>query len=81
MTTAIGSRPLLAVVLSPSPDSIAREEGRGKAAYGRFTIGLLDGVLRRETTRLGLWLDTSAQAPAETAEEILTRAWTKGATP
>lgn len=82
MTTAIRSRPLLVVVLAPSPDAIAaREESRGKTAYGRFTIGLLDDALRRETPRLGLWLDTSAQTPAETVEEILVRAWAEGSIP
>jgi chloramphenicol 3-O-phosphotransferase len=70
----IRNRPLRVVVLAPSPDAVAaREAGRGKVAYGRFTIGLLDEVLRNETPRTGLWLDTSAQTPHETVEEILAR--------
>lgn len=78
MTAAVRSRPLLVVVLCPGPEIVAvRERAREKAAYGRFTVGLLDDVLRRETPRVGLWLDTSAQTPAETVEEILLRAWTE----
>jgi chloramphenicol 3-O-phosphotransferase len=70
----IRNRPLHVVVLAPSPDAIAvREAARDKVAYGRFTIGVLDEVLRSETPRTGLWLDTSAQTPDETVEEILAR--------
>jgi chloramphenicol 3-O-phosphotransferase len=75
MIAMIEGRPLLVVVLAPAPGVIAsREAGRGKVAYGRFTIERLDEVLRRETPRLGLWLDTGAQTPGETVEEILARA-------
>jgi chloramphenicol 3-O-phosphotransferase len=80
MTAMIRSRPLFVVVLAPGPDAVAaREASRGKSAYGRFTIGLLDDALRRETPRLGLWLDTSEQTPAETVEEILVRAGAEAA--
>lgn len=75
MIAMIEGRPLLVVVLAPTPGVVAaREAGRGKATYGRFTIERLDEVLRRETPRLGLWLDTGAQTPGETVEEILMRA-------
>lgn len=68
------------VVLAPSPASIpAREAARGKDAYDRWTVDLLDRGLREDTPRLGLWLDTSDQTPEETVESILTRAWTEGA--
>ncbi|MEV0720240.1 AAA family ATPase [Asanoa sp. NPDC050611] len=78
MVNLIRSRPLLVVVLAPTPAAIAaREAGRGKVAYGTFAIEGLDRVLREETPRLGLWLDTSAQSPAETVDEILARAWTE----
>jgi cytidylate kinase len=71
----IRSRPLLVVVLAPQPATIAdRQAGRSKNAYGRWTITQLDDALQ-QTPRLGLWLDTSAQAPAETVDEILARAW------
>lgn len=78
MVTAIEHRPLLVVVLAPSPDAVAaRETARSKSAYrDLWTVRVLDAVLRDETPRLGLWLDTSDQTPAETVEEILARAWT-----
>jgi chloramphenicol 3-O-phosphotransferase len=74
----IRTRPLLVVVLAPSPAAVAaREAGRGGDAYRRWSVEGLDRVLREETPRLGLWLDTSGQTPAETVAEILTRAWTE----
>lgn len=76
MTAMIRSRPLLVVVLAPQPTTIAtRETARGKVAYDTWTVERLDDVLRRQTPRLGLWLDTSGQTPTETVNEILTRAW------
>ena len=78
MTVMITSRPLLVVVLAPQPATIAaREAARGKTAYGSWAIEQLDDVLRNQTPRLGLWLDTSGQTPAETVDEILSRAWTE----
>jgi chloramphenicol 3-O-phosphotransferase len=82
MTAMIRSRPLLVVVLAPQVSAIAeREENRGKVAYGTFAIEQLDDVLRNETPRLGLWLDTSSQTAGETADEILSRAWDEAAIP
>lgn len=73
----IRGRPLMVVVLAPRPDVVAaRERGRAKTAYADWTVEQLDDVLRRRTPRLGLWLDSSDQTPAETADEILRRAWT-----
>jgi cytidylate kinase len=78
MTTLIRGRPLLVIVLAPSPVAIAeRERARGKDAYDAWAIGQLDDVLRRETPRLGLWLDTSGQSAAQTVDEIMSRAWTE----
>lgn len=78
MTAMIRSRPLLVVVLAPQPTTIAtREAARGKVAYDTWTVDRLDDVLRHQTPRLGLWLDTSGQTPTETMNEILTRAWTE----
>jgi hypothetical protein len=37
-------------------------------------IQALDDVLRQRTARLGLWLDSSEQTPAQTVAEILERA-------
>ena len=82
MTAMIRSRPLLVVVLAPSVATIAaREEARGKTAYSAWAIEQLDDVLRRQTPRLGLWLDTSGQTAAESADEILTRAWAEARIP
>jgi predicted kinase len=77
LVAAIRSRPLLVVVLAPQPGAVAaREAARAKTAYGPFTVAQLDEGLHRETPRIGLWLDTSQQGPAETVAEILARAWT-----
>jgi hypothetical protein len=39
----------------------------------------LDDALRRETPRIGLWLDSTGQTPGQTAAEVLRRAWTEAA--
>jgi chloramphenicol 3-O-phosphotransferase len=75
MTELIRSRPLLVVVLAPDPAVVARREtGRGKDAYGAWAVSQLDQGLRAGTPRIGLWLDSSAQTPAQTVDEILARA-------
>jgi cytidylate kinase len=82
MTTLIRGRPLLVIVLAPSPAAVAeREKARGKNAYDAWAIGQLDDVLRRETPRLGLWLDTSGQSAAQTVDEIMSRAWAEAGIP
>ncbi|GAA4535632.1 hypothetical protein GCM10023192_32530 [Amycolatopsis samaneae] len=74
----ITARPLLVVVLAPSAEAVvARERARSKDAYDAWSVVALDKVLREETPRLGLWLDTSDQTPEETVDEILARAWTE----
>jgi chloramphenicol 3-O-phosphotransferase len=74
MVAAIRTRPLHVVVLAPRPEAVAaREAGRGKHAYDRWTVDALDHALREETPRLGLWLDSSELSVAETVEEILRR--------
>lgn len=71
---SVRTRPLMVVVLAPDAETVARRErGRAKKAYGTWTVEALDEALRRDTPRLGLWLDTSRQTPAETVEEILAR--------
>ncbi|MCK2214527.1 AAA family ATPase [Actinomadura sp. ATCC 31491] len=51
-----------------------RERARAKTGYGGgWTPAALDRVLRHETPRLGLWLDTSGQTPDETVAEIITK--------
>jgi predicted kinase len=66
------SRPRHLVVLAPDPAVVAqRERGRSKTGYGDgWTPELLDRELRA-TPRLGRWLDTGGQTPAETVRTIL----------
>ena len=78
---SIRARPLVLVVLAPRPDVVAgREAARSKLAYRdeAATITELDAALRQETPRIGLWLDTSAQLPDETVDEIIRRGPTDG---
>ena len=72
----IESRPLMVVVLTPRVEVVEhREASRQKVAYrtGDLSPADLDHALRTETPRLGLWLDSSDQSPAETVEEIVRR--------
>jgi cytidylate kinase len=71
---AIRTRPLYLVVLAPTAQAVARREAaRAKSGYGSWTVGGLDHILRDETPRLGLWLDTSEQTPAQTVDAVLAR--------
>ncbi|TDD52611.1 phosphotransferase [Nonomuraea terrae] len=74
-TKLADTRPLYVVVLAPDPAVVARRESaRDKAGYvGEWTIAQFDAVLRGETPRLGLWLDTSRQTAEETVDEIISR--------
>jgi hypothetical protein len=74
-TKMVRSRPLQVVVLAPDPAAVERrEQARGKRGYaGGWTIAQLDAVLRDETPRIGLWLDTSRQTLEETVNEIISR--------
>ncbi|MEU5528837.1 AAA family ATPase [Micromonospora chersina] len=75
----IRHRPLAVVVLAPRADVVAaRERDRPKQGYGDWPVADLDAEFRAGTPRIGLWLDTSAQTPDETVDEILARAWTAG---
>ena len=74
--SAIRSRPLVLVVLAPSPDVVAtRESARSKVAYraGFDDIAALNQGLRRDTPHIGLWLDSSDQNPEQTVDEIVER--------
>jgi chloramphenicol 3-O-phosphotransferase len=58
------------------PDAAAverRERGRDHLAYGpgRWSVGGLQALLREETDRIGLWLDTTRQSPEQTVAAIL----------
>lgn len=74
VVSAIRSRPLHVVVLAPRPGVVAeRDAARHKTGYAAWDPAGLDSGFRRDTPRLGLWLDTSAQTPADTVAEILAR--------
>lgn len=88
MVSEIHTRPLYVVVLAPSASAVAardasRQASRGKVAYkaGHMTVAELDEQFRRETPRIGLWLDTSAQTADETVTEILARMSTEASVP
>lgn len=71
----VTARPRRLVVLAPRADVVAgREAGRAKDGYHAFDVEGLDRVLREETPRLGLWLDTSALTVGETVDAIVARA-------
>ncbi|KAA0930448.1 AAA family ATPase [Streptomyces apricus] len=71
-TALVRTRPLYVVVLAPDPRVVAqREAGRAKTGYGAWTVEQLDAGLRADTPRIGLWLDTSGQTPAQTVDAIL----------
>ncbi|MEV6341514.1 AAA family ATPase [Nocardia vinacea] len=71
----IRTRPRYVVVLAPKPATVAaREAARAKVAYDGFTVDSLDEVLRAQTPRIGLWLDTSDLTVEQTVDEILEQA-------
>ena len=70
----INHRPLYLVVLLPSVDSlISREANRDEVGYGSWSAPELHAAFADGTPRIGLWLDTTNQTPAETVDEILAR--------
>jgi predicted kinase len=71
--SAIHGRPLRFVVLVPRLDVVQeRDAARHKHVFDIWSH--LDTVVRNETARVGLWLDTSEQTAEETVAEILRRA-------
>jgi len=60
------------VMLTPNLESvIEREKGRGTALHEVWAW--MDAEIRERTQRIGLWLDTSAQTPEETVDEVMRR--------
>jgi len=74
-------RPLLFVMLVPRLDVVDRRDAGRPDKRVFHAWKHLDEVVRRETPRVGLWLDTSEQTPEETAAEILRRAWQEARVP
>ena len=70
---ALDVSPLYVVVLCPSTKIVAaRAAARSKGGYTpELTPANFDLALRRDTPRLGLWLDSSELSVAETVETIL----------
>jgi cytidylate kinase len=78
---AIRSRPLVVVVLAPQPEVVAQREAvRAKVAYrdGHKSVAELDAALRRETPRIGMWLDTSSQTAEQSVDAIIARGFHEG---
>ncbi|WP_329108795.1 hypothetical protein OG792_09165 [Micromonospora sp. NBC_01699] len=70
----LATRPRHLVVLAPRPEVVhACESAGGGRGHGDRAVEMLDQALRRDTPRLGLWLDNSDQTPDETVEEILAK--------
>jgi chloramphenicol 3-O-phosphotransferase len=69
----VRTRPLYVVVLAPSADTVReREARRAKTGYaGGWAVEGFDRVLREETPRIGLWLDSSGLTVEETVDAIL----------
>ena len=63
------------VMLNPSAEVLrGREAAREKSGYDRdVTVEALFASVSEETSRVGLWLDTSEQTVVETANDILDR--------
>jgi predicted kinase len=61
------------VFLDPCAAAVAeRDCGRSKTAYGdHWDVGELRDVLRLETARLGLWLDSTGLSAEQTVDRIL----------
>ena len=62
------------VFLDPDAAAIEqRERERDRIAYrpGRWSVAGLQAVLREETDRIGLWLDTTWHSAEQTVEAIL----------
>ena len=65
-------RPVHLVVLCPSVEAVERRErSREKTGYGGFTVRQLDDALRKDTPRIGLWLDNSLLGADATVDRIL----------
>lgn len=67
--------PLYVVLLAPDVETVMRREAeRAKTGYGdNWSIPDFDRMVRTETPRVGLWLDTSTHTPQETVDTILRR--------
>jgi predicted ATPase len=67
------ARPLYLVLLTPEPGVVARRDAGRDQKHVFDKWGHLDAVMRDETPRVGLWLDSSALTAEETVDAILQR--------
>lgn len=64
--------PLEIIVLCPSVETVKRrEKERAKTGYTGFRVEELYEEFLRKTPRVGFWIDTSNQTPAQSVEAIL----------
>jgi chloramphenicol 3-O-phosphotransferase len=74
MMRYLDGRELYFVMLAPDRATIReRELARGTRLFEDWAS--LYDVIEHRTPRVGLWLDTSHQTPAETVDEIIRRMW------
>ena len=72
MVALLRGIPVRVVVLCPDVETVkAREAARGKTGYVGFAPAPLLEAFRRETPRLGFWLDNSRLTVEESVEKIL----------
>ncbi len=72
------SRPLFFVLLVPRLEAVRQRNSQRPDKNVFDAWKHLDEVTRRETPRLGLWLDTSYLTAEESANEIMRRVWEEG---
>ncbi len=72
------NRPLLFVLLTPRREVVERRDRERSTKHVFHIWGHLDQVMREETERTGLWLDSSELTAEQTVDEILARAWDEG---
>jgi predicted kinase len=73
----MAGQPFVFVMLLPGRAAVReRERGRGTELWRDWEW--LDDVIRRETRRIGLWLDTSEMTAEESVDAILARCWDEG---
>ena len=73
----IKNRPLLFVLLAPRLEVVSRRDATRSEKHVFETWSFLDEVMRTETPRIGLWIDSSELTAEETVEVILRDAWKK----
>jgi chloramphenicol 3-O-phosphotransferase len=66
-------RPIRFVLLTPSIDEVERRDARRPSKHVFSIWGHLDDSMRKETPRVGLWLDTSQMLAEEVVDAILSR--------